>query len=81
MYAPTVVVVRVVWSRAITKEGRRCCVWRSKGADAPRRVDPQLVAFYHRLMSERGHCHTEADVAVPRKLTERTWAVLNRGMP
>ncbi len=30
-------------------------------------------------MSERGHCHTSATVAVARKLVERTWTVLTRG--
>ena len=30
-------------------------------------------------MTERGHCHTQANVAVARKLVERTWTVLTRG--
>ena len=38
-----------------------------------------MAAFYQRLMVERGHCHTQATVAVARKLTERTWTVLHRG--
>ncbi|MFN8046582.1 MAG: hypothetical protein U0Q08_11140, partial [Dermatophilaceae bacterium] len=33
------------------------------------------------LMVERGHCHTQATVAVARKLVERTWTVLTRGEP
>lgn len=32
-------------------------------------------------MVERGHCHTQANVAVARKLVERTWTVLTRGQP
>ena len=34
--------------------------------------DPQLAAFYRHLMVDRGHGHTEATVAVARKLNERT---------
>ncbi len=34
-----------------------------------------------RLMTDRGHCHTSATVAVARKLVERTWTVLRRGEP
>ena len=32
-------------------------------------------------MTEHGHCHTQATVAVARKLVERTWTVLTRGEP
>ena len=32
-------------------------------------------------MTEHGHCHTQATVAVARKLVERTWTVLTRGQP
>jgi transposase len=69
-------------SRAITKEGPavlRLAFYQA--ANAARRVDPQLAAFYHRLMTERGHCHTKANVAVARKLVERTWTVLTRDQP
>lgn len=52
-----------------------------QSANAARRVDPQLAALYCRLMTERGHCHTSATVAVARKLVERTWTVLVRGTP
>ena len=69
-------------SRAITKEGpavlRLACYQAAGGA---RRVDPQLAAYYRHLMVERGHCHTQATVAVARKLVERTWTVLTRGQP
>jgi transposase len=67
-------------SRAISKEGP--AVLRPafyQAANAARRVDPQLAAFYQRLMMQRGHCHTQATVAVARKLVERTWTVLHRG--
>ena len=69
-------------SRAITKEGPavlRLAFYQA--ANAARRADPQLAAFYHRLMTERGHCHTQASVAVARKLVERTWTVLIRDQP
>jgi len=67
-------------SRAITKEGPavlRLAFYQA--ANAARRSDPQLACFYHRLMTGRGHCHTQATVAVARKLVEGTWAVLDRG--
>ena len=69
-------------SRAITKEGPavlRLAFFQA--ANGARRRDPQLAAFYHRLMTEHGHCHTQATVAVARKLVERTWTVLTRGQP
>lgn len=69
-------------SRTITKEGPpvlRLAFYQAAGA--ARRVDPQLAAFYQHLMVERGHCHTQATVAVARKLIERTWTVLTRGQP
>jgi transposase len=67
-------------SRAITKEGPsalRLAFYQA--ANAARLSDPQLAEFYHRLMVGRGHCHTQANVAVARKLVERTWTVLTRG--
>lgn len=69
-------------SRAITKEGPavlRLALYQA--ANGARRVDPQLAAYYRHLMVDRGHCHTKANVAVARKLTERTWTVLRRGEP
>ncbi|MEI2732707.1 MAG: IS110 family transposase [Dermatophilaceae bacterium] len=69
-------------SRAITKEGPavlRLAFYQAAGG--ARRVDPQLAAYYQHLMVERGHCHTQASVAVARKLVERTWTVLTRGKP
>jgi len=69
-------------SRAITKEGPavlRLAFFQA--ANAARRQDPQLAAFYHRLMTQHGHCHTQATVSVARKLVERTWTVLTRGIP
>jgi len=69
-------------SRAITKEGPpvlRLAFFHA--ANVARTVDPQLAAFYRRLMVERGHCHTQANVAVARKLVARTWATLTTGSP
>jgi len=69
-------------SRAITKEGPavlRLAFYQAAGG--ARRVDPQLAAYYRHLMVERGHCHTQATVAVARKLIERTWTVLARDEP
>ena len=67
-------------SRAITKQGpaglRLACY---QAANTARTIDPQLAALYHRLMLEHGHCHTQANVAVARKLVERVWTVLTRG--
>ena len=69
-------------SRAITKEGPavlRLALFQA--ANAARRQDPQLAGFYYRLMTQQRHCHTQACVAVARKLMERTWTVLTRGEP
>lgn len=68
--------------RAITKEGPaplRLAFFQAAGA--ARRTDPQLAAFYHRLMTQRAHCHTKATIAVARKLAERTWVTLTTGHP
>ena len=67
-------------SRAITKEGPaalRLAFYLA--GNSARRVDPQLAELYHRLMTRAGHCHSQATVAVARKLAERTWTVLTRG--
>lgn len=68
--------------RAINKEGPaalRLALYQA--ANSARRTDPQLAAFYQRLMVERGHCHTQATVAVARKLVERIWKTLTTGQP
>lgn len=68
--------------RAISKEGPavlRLAFYQA--GNVARSLDPQLAAFYRTLMVERGHCHTQATVAVARKLVERTWTVLTRGQP
>ncbi|WP_186760256.1 IS110 family transposase [Arthrobacter alpinus] len=68
--------------RAISKEGPaplRLAFYQS--ASVARSMDPQLAAFYHRLMTESGHCHTQAVIAVARKLAERTWKTLTTGEP
>jgi transposase len=69
-------------SLAITKEGPpvlRLAFYQA--ANVARTVDPQLAAFYRRLMIERGHCHTQANCAVARKLVARTWATISTGSP
>jgi transposase len=67
-------------SRGITKEGPsvlRLAFYQA--ANVARTRDPQLAEFYHRLMVERGHCHTKANCAVARKLVARTWSTLTTG--
>lgn len=66
--------------RAISKEGPaplRLAFYQA--GSVARTMDPQLAAFYHRLMTEHGHCHTQATIAVARKLAERTWKTLITG--
>ncbi len=48
---------------------------------AGRRTDPQLAAFYHRLMTTQRHCHTQATIAVACKLAERTRVTITTGRP
>jgi transposase len=67
-------------SRSITKEGPpvlRLAFYQA--ANVARTRDPQLAWFYRKLMVERGHCHTQANVAIARKLVARTWATLTTG--
>jgi transposase len=69
-------------SRAITKEGPpvlRLAFYQA--GNVARTIDPQLAAFYRRLMTERGQCHTQASCAVARKLVARTWATITSGSP
>ena len=69
-------------SRAITKEGPaalRLAFYQA--ANVARALDPQLAAFYRKLMVERGHCHAQANCALARKLVARTWATLSTGSP
>jgi transposase len=65
-------------SRAISTQGPAVLrlAFYLAGNAAPR-LDPQLAALYYRLMVERAHCHTQANVV----LVERTWTVLHRGQP
>src|SRR6478752_818355 len=66
--------------RAISNEGPaplRLAFYQA--GSVARTMDPQLAAFYHRLMTEHGHCHTQATIAVARKLAERTWKTLTTG--
>jgi transposase len=67
-------------SRAITKEGPaalRLAFYQA--ANVARTLDPQLAAFYRKLMVERGHCHAQANCAVARKLVARTWCTITAG--
>lgn len=69
-------------SRPITKEGPpelRLAYYQA--ANIARRHDPQLAAFYRKLMVDRAHSHTQAVCAVARKLACRVWAILHRGTP
>lgn len=69
-------------SRPLTKEGPpelRLAFYQA--ANIARRHDPQLAAFYWRLMVERHHNHVKATCAVARKLVARVWATLNTGQP
>ncbi len=69
-------------SRAMTKEGPpelRLAFYQA--ANVARRRDPDLAAFYRRLMVERHHNHIKATCAVARKLTGRVWATLVSGKP
>jgi hypothetical protein len=52
-----------------------------QAANVARALDPQLAAFYRKLMVERGHCHAQATCAVARKLVARTWATISTGSP
>lgn len=64
-------------------EGRpgRVAVGVYRAATGARRTDPRVAAFFHRLMGQRGQCHTQATMAVARRLVERTWLVLTTGRP
>jgi transposase len=69
-------------SRPITKEGPpelRLAFYQA--ANVARRHDPQLAAFYWRLMVERSKTHIQANCAVARKLTTRVWATLTSTTP
>jgi transposase len=69
-------------SRPITKEGPpelRLAYYQA--ANLARRHDPDLAAFYRRLMVERNHNHIKANCAVARKLVCRAWAILQSGQP
>jgi transposase len=67
-------------SRPITKEGPpelRLAFYQA--ANVARQTDPQLAAFYQRMMCERRHNHIQATCAVARKLVTRVWATLTSG--
>jgi transposase len=52
-----------------------------RAADHARKLDPQLARIYHVQMVERGKDHLGALCVVAANLAERTWAVMQRGMP
>lgn len=67
-------------SRPVTKQGPaelRLAYYQA--ANVARRHDPELAAFYRRLMVQRRHHHISATTAVARKLACRAWAVLHTG--
>lgn len=69
-------------SRPITKEGPpelRLAFYQA--ANVARQNDPQLAAFYQRMMCEKGHHHIGATCATARKLVTRVWATLTTGEP
>jgi hypothetical protein len=69
-------------SRPITKTGPadlRLAFYQA--ANIARRHDPELAAFYRKLMVERRHPHIKANTAVARKMVTRAWAVLATGRP
>jgi len=52
-----------------------------RAADTARRQDPQLARIYYVQMVERGKGHLGALCVVAANLAERSWAVMDRGMP
>ena len=52
-----------------------------RAADNARKPDPQLARIYYVQMVERGKDHLGALCVVAANLAERSWAVMNRGMP
>ena len=69
-------------SRPITKEGSpalRLAYYQA--ANVARHYDPELAAFYRKLMVDRHHNHISATTAVARKLACRAWSVLDTRRP
>jgi transposase len=52
-----------------------------RAADHARKLDPQLARIYYVQMVERGADHLKALCVTAANLAERTWAVMDRGMP
>jgi transposase len=52
-----------------------------RAADTARRVDPQLARSYWTQMVQRGKDHLGALCVVAAHLAERTWTVMDRGLP
>jgi Transposase IS116/IS110/IS902 family len=52
-----------------------------RAADHARRLDPQMARLYYVQMVERGKDHLGALCVVAANLSERAWAVMERGTP
>lgn len=52
-----------------------------RAADHARKTDPQLARIYYLQMVERGANHLKALCVTAAHLAERTWVVMERGMP
>jgi transposase len=52
-----------------------------RAADNARRLDPQLARIYWTQMVQRGKDHLGALCVVAAHLAERTWVVMDRGLP
>jgi transposase len=52
-----------------------------RAADTARKLDPQLARLYYVQMVERGKDHLGALCVVAANLSERAWAVMERGTP
>lgn len=52
-----------------------------RAADTARKQDPQLARIYWVQMTQRGKGHLQALCVVAANLAERSWVVMNRGMP
>jgi hypothetical protein len=52
-----------------------------RAADTARKLDPQLARIYYVQMVERGKDHLGALCVVAANLSERAWAVMERGTP
>ncbi|MGH2720670.1 MAG: transposase, partial [Actinomycetota bacterium] len=65
----------------MSKAGSRLRATFVRAADTARKHDPELARIYFVQMVERGKDHLGALCVVAANLAERTWAVMDRGMP